>query len=123
MIRIECPKCGKDSYSLSVENFRPCPYCGIIFSGKFGLDRRNEFRTKNEKPFIFFHSGKKIKANTNNLSSKGIGIKMLDNPYLTIGDILNINVGKNKLKAKLIWLNGKNGNYAVTAGLKVLKKI
>ncbi|NWF76278.1 MAG: PilZ domain-containing protein [Nitrospirae bacterium] len=121
MIRIECPNCKRDSYTLSVENFRPCPYCNVTFSGKFGIDRRNDFRKKNDRPLVFSYNQNKIKARTFNKSLNGVGIKIKDNLHISRGDIVNVDFGRYRLKAKLMWSKRKNGDLYSTAGLKFLK--
>ncbi|MEW6571486.1 MAG: hypothetical protein AB1390_09975 [Nitrospirota bacterium] len=61
MIRLICPSCRKDSYTACVESFRPCPYCGTSFSGKYGIEKRNEYRVKKKYLSLFFIKGASLK--------------------------------------------------------------
>ncbi len=75
MIRIECPTCKKDSYTASVEVFRPCPYCGNLFSGKYGPLKKEHLESNiSIHPFIS-DQGKIISANTQWFPKKEIGVK------------------------------------------------
>jgi len=104
MLRIPCPKCHKISYTSDVESFRLCPYCGSVFSGKYGPERRRGERVKQEIPFSFFYQGKNLKASTVDISEKGLGIKIYDDPPIAIGDILNPPVGDLSIAAKVMWI-------------------
>ncbi len=60
ILRLECPRCHKDSLVTAAEPFRPCPYCGIMFSGKYGLDKGKDKRIIKESPPVFSHNGREL---------------------------------------------------------------
>jgi hypothetical protein len=104
MLRLICPKCEKDSYTAGVESFNPCPYCGTIFSGKYGLYTRCEDRIKQEIPFVFPYQGENFEAITVDLSEKGVGIKIFGEPLITEGDIIDFTIGNFQIMAKVMWV-------------------
>lgn len=118
MIRIVCPSCNKDSYTSSVETFRPCPYCGNPFSGKYGTEKRFEQRIQKTIPFTFSYKGDNIPAITRNLSENGIGIKISGKPSIPAGDAINLKIGKSNAKAHIIWISYNNDSSK--AGLRIL---
>jgi rubredoxin len=118
MLRLICPKCKKDSYSAGVESFSGCPYCGFIFSGKYGDDRRREERIKQETPFAFSCQEQNFEANTIDFSERGVGIKILGEPSIATGDIINLSIGDFQIRAKVMWV--KKMSDKSLAGLKRL---
>ena len=104
MLRLVCPKCQKDSYSSGADYFNPCPYCGFIFSGKYGSDKRHEGRDKQEIPFVFPYQGEHLEATTVDFSEKGLGIEILGEPPIAIGDTINIFIGDLQVRAKVMWV-------------------
>ncbi|NWF52140.1 MAG: PilZ domain-containing protein [Nitrospirae bacterium] len=108
MLRIPCPKCKESSYTSDVESFKSCPFCGFIFSGKYGPDRRIESRTEKEIPLFFSYKGQNFKANTLDLSNKGIGIKIYGKPSITNGEILKLILGECNITAKVMWVERLN---------------
>ncbi|MDQ7786255.1 MAG: PilZ domain-containing protein [Thermodesulfovibrionales bacterium] len=105
MIRLECPVCKKDSYTASVESFRPCPYCGILFSGISCLDKRKESRTTKNIPFVFSHMGLDLTATIANFSKQGLSLRISGKPALSIGDIVDLNIRSFHGKARVMWVN------------------
>lgn len=121
ILRLTCPGCKKDSYSASVEAFKPCPYCGILFSGKYGTEKRKVRRLKKEIPFIFSYNGQHLEANTLDISEKGLSIKIFGKPSLPVGDIMELNVKDFIVKAQVMWVfNNPDTSMALT-GLKILE--
>ena len=120
ILRLDCPVCRKDSYSSSVDDFRPCPYCGILFSGKYGIEKRSAARFKKEIPVVLPYKEKIIKANTSDFSQNGISLKIFDMINLPVGDIFNVNVESTPLKAQVIWSSNKPDNAVTSAGFKIL---
>ncbi len=118
IIRLKCPECNKDSFSSSAEAFKPCPYCGIVFSGKFGTDRRKEERIEREDGVFFLYKGKNLEAKTLNISKNGFTIKIEKSDMLPIGDIVEVKYGNDDLRARIMWVMRKD-NFALT-GLKIL---
>jgi hypothetical protein len=118
MLRIPCPKCKESSYTSDVESFKACSFCGFIFSGKFGPDRRVEVRTEKEIPLIFSYKGQNFQGNTFDLSNKGIGIKIYGKPLLTNGEVLKLRLGEINITAKVMWV--KRLNDKSLAGLSKL---
>lgn len=121
LLRLTCPECEKDSYSISVENFKPCPYCGILFSGKYGAEKRDEGRINKEIPFILPYKGQNLEASTINFSKKGLSIKIFGKPSLPVGDVIEFSIGNSLVKAQILWsFNASEVSIAVT-GLKILE--
>jgi hypothetical protein len=121
LIRLECPNCKKDSYTASVHAFRPCPYCGIKFSGKYGLEKRVNYRFEKKIPLILLN-GKKYKALTLNISDNGIGVKLPEKIAIKKGDIINLIIGSSVVKAKVIWINYNSEIKSSSAGLRMVDK-
>ena len=125
ILRLTCPKCYEDSYSASVETFRPCPYCGLLFSGKYGIEKRNEERIKDETPIVFSYKGQNFEANVSDLSDKGLRLKILGKPSLTEGDIVELAIENRHVNAQVTWVSSKSDDSidvtdSCCAGLKVL---
>ena len=121
LLRLTCPECEKNSYSISVENFKPCPYCGILFSGKYGAEKRDEGRINKEIPFILPYKGQNLEASTINFSKQGLSIKIFGKPSLPVGDVMEFNIGNSLVKAEILWFfNAPEVSMAVT-GLKILE--
>ena len=121
LLRLTCPECEKDSYSISVENFKPCPYCGILFSGKYGAEKRDEGRINKEIPFILPYKGQNLEASTINFSKQGLSIKIFGKPSLPVGDVMEFSIGNSLVKAEILWFfNAPEVSMAVT-GLKILE--
>ena len=104
ILRLTCPKCYEDSYSPSVEFFRPCPYCGLLFSGKYGIEKRNEGRIKDEHPIIFSYKGRNLEANVMDFTEGGLRLKISGEPSLTEGDIVNLAIGDRHVNARVMWV-------------------
>ena len=118
ILRLICPECKKDSYSASAEAFKPCPYCGIVFSGRFGKEKRNEDRSPADFNIGFSYRGKNLEASTVNISNRGMSIKIAGNPDLPVGDIMDLKVREASLKARIVWV--ENNSSAYLTGLKIL---
>jgi hypothetical protein len=104
LIRLTCPKCYEDSYVQKVDIFISCPYCGCTFSGKYGVEKREEKRTDQEIPFTFKYKGQELQASTTNYSNKGIGIEIFGMPSLKQGDVIELTIGDMEIKAMIIWV-------------------
>lgn len=104
MLRLICPRCRKDSYSAEVESFSPCPYCGFIFSGKYGSDKRREDRIKHEIPFGLSYQGQNLEASTVDFSEKGLGIEIFSEPPVAIGDVIDLSIGDLQVRVKVMWI-------------------
>lgn len=118
MLRIPCPECEHLSYTKGVEYFNPCIFCGFVFSGKYGPSRRSEPRVEQEIPFSLSYQGQDFEATTSDLSEKGLGIKILGEPPIEAGDILNLMIGDLSIVAKVMWV--KKVTDQVLAGLSRL---
>jgi len=121
MLRIPCPKCHKTIYSSDVETFHPCPYCGFIFSGKYGAERRRDRRTKKGISFLLSFKGQNFKGRTVDLSGTGIGIKILGKPPVAEGDVLALSIADTSMNAKVMWV--KKLPDKSLAGLQRIAKI
>ena len=104
MLRIPCPKCRKAHYASDVETFHPCPYCGFIFSGKYGPEKRLEKRTHKKIPFLFSFQRRSFEASTLDLSKSGVGIQIFGKPPISKGDVLNLPIGAPPVDARIVWL-------------------
>ena len=119
MIRLDCPACKRDSYSAAVEPFRPCPYCGTVYSGKHGVERRDGQRVHKEVPFTFLHRDETIEATTLDVSAKGVGLKFFGSLAIPDGDEIDLNINSTHAKARVSWTRN-NGELAITtAGCKI----
>lgn len=120
ILRLTCPMCNRDAFSSSVEPFRPCPYCGILFSGRYGMNQRRDTRTQKEIPFVFSHDGQFLQASTINISEGGLCIKIYGRISRPIGDILNFSVSGSNLKTRILWSSGNSDTFITVMGLQVL---
>jgi len=102
VIRFTCPRCHEDSYTAKVDVFNSCPYCGCVFSGKHGIEKREEKRIKREIPFCFRYEGQDLQASTLDFSEQGLGIEISNFPPLTRGAVLELTIGDLKIKAMII---------------------
>jgi hypothetical protein len=120
ILRLTCPGCKKDSYSASVESYKPCPYCGILYSGKYGIEKRNEFRLQKDTPIVFSYRGKNLEARTQNFSETGVCLEVDGKSSLTVGDIMQISVGDSLLNARIIWVFHHPEKTSALTGLQLL---
>jgi hypothetical protein len=118
ILRLICPECKKDSYSSSADAFKPCPYCGILFSGKFGREKRNEDRSFSDFNIGFSYRGKNLEASTVNISKTGLSIKIAGSPDLPVGDIMDLKLTDTDMKARIVWV--VDAPSALLTGLKIL---
>ena len=118
ILRLICPECKKDSYSASAEAFKPCPYCGIVFSGRFGREKRNESRSSAQFNIGFSYKGENVDASTVNISRTGLSIKVTGGPDLPVGDIMDLKVSDADLKARIMWV--VDAPSSLLTGLKLL---
>jgi hypothetical protein len=120
ILRLTCPECEKDSYSASAEAFKPCPYCGILFSGKYGSEKRKIVRMKKEIPVRFSYKGQKVEATTINFSDKGLSLKIFGTPSLPVGDIMELNIGDAAVRAQIMWFFDNPQTSTAVTGLKIV---
>jgi hypothetical protein len=120
ILRLTCPGCSKDSYSPSAESFKPCPYCGLLFSGKYGTEKRGDIRQRKEIPFLFSYNGQSLQASTVNLSEGGLSVKIFGRPSLPIGDIMELSLGDSVVKAQVLWAFDLGESNVEVTGLKIL---
>ena len=120
ILRLTCPGCNRDSYSASVEMFKPCPYCGILFSGKHGGEKRREIRTGNDVPFVFSYHGQLFEASTINVSESGLCIKIFGKSPFPVGDIADLNVNGSNVRVQVRWVANGPDTLAAVVGLRIL---
>lgn len=120
ILRLTCPGCSKDSYSPSVESFKPCPYCGLLFSGKYGTEKRSDVRQRKEIPFLFSYKGQNLQASTVNLSESGLSVKIFGKPSLPVGDVMELRLGDSVMKAQVLWVFNLHESDVAVTGLKIL---
>jgi len=104
MLRLICPGCKKDSYSSEVELFNICPYCGIKFSGRHGLDKRLEKRTPQDMPVVLSYQGMELQATACDISERGVGIRLQNSASVMPGDELDLTIGNTQVRAKIMWV-------------------
>ena len=120
ILRLDCPACKRDSYSAAVNDFRPCPYCGIIFSGKHGVEKRDGIRIKKEFPVALSLKKGVLKASTADFSQKGLRLQIFENTFLPVGDTFNFTIKNSLIKAQVMWVKNKPDTPETLAGLKIL---
>ncbi|MEW6584526.1 MAG: PilZ domain-containing protein [Nitrospirota bacterium] len=121
ILRLTCPECKKDSFSSDAALFKPCPYCGIIFSGKFGTEKRQIHRVQKALPCCFSIDGKDYTASTVNFSENGLSIKIDGKHSLPVGEIMSLTVGSSALKAKVMWAFDHPSTSVTMSGLEILE--
>jgi hypothetical protein len=121
ILRLACPACRKDSYSVSAEAFRPCPYCGLLFSGRYGSERRRDDRVAMEMPLFFSYKGRRLIGSTLNFSGKGLSVKISGEPSLPVGDTVELSIGDSLLKAQILWAHDNPEAASWVTGLKILE--
>jgi len=121
IVRLTCPECRKNSFSASVEAFKPCPYCGILFSGKYGSEKRNDNRINREIPFLLSYKGKNLEASTLNVSSTGLSIKIFGRHTLPVGDTMDLDVGNSRVKTEVMWTFSDPDSAIAITGLKIIE--
>jgi hypothetical protein len=105
MYTFTCPRCQKKSHSTDGKGFSSCPYCGLVFSGKYGPDRRHEERVKQEVSFDFPYQEQHFKASTIDFSEKGLSIKIFGEPPIAAENAIILPIGDPPIKAKVMWVN------------------
>jgi hypothetical protein len=121
IVRLTCPECRKNSYSASVEAFKPCPYCGILFSGKFGSEKRSDYRISREIPLLFSYNGKNLEASTLNVSPTGLSIKIFGQHAFPIGDTMELDVGNSRVKTEIMWTFSDPDSAVAVTGLRIIE--
>lgn len=120
ILRLTCPTCNRDAYSSSVETFKPCPYCGILFSGRYGSNKRGDTRVQKEIPFVFSHDGRVVQASTINISEGGLCIKIYGRVSLHPGDILDLSVNDSNVRGRITWAFDNADAFITVLGLQML---
>ena len=121
MVRINCPYCGQHAYSAAVESFLPCNFCGKIFSGKHGPEKRKEPREKRQIPFYFLWKDRQVKAQTFDCSDQGLGIEVFGQMSLAVGKMLTFTLEDLPREGKVAWVS--NLPQKVVAGLNFAKTL
>lgn len=111
--------CNRDAYNSSVDVFKPCPYCGILFSGKHGMDRRREARVQKEIPFVLTHKGQFLEASTINISEGGLCVKIHGGIPFSLGDVLNLHLNGSGFRARIAWAYSYPDESTTVMGLQV----
>jgi PilZ domain len=103
-----------------VEKFKPCPYCGVLFSGKYGTEKRKQSRIKKEIPFVFAHNGQRVEACTMDVSDRGICLKIFGSPSLPVGETIDFKVNDINVKAQVMWFTNNSEVSSSLTGLKIV---
>ena len=104
-----------------MEAFKPCPYCGILFSGKYGSEKRSDYRINREIPLLFSYNGKNLEASTLNVSSTGLSIKMFGQHVLPVGDTMELDVGNSRVKTEVMWTFSDPDTAVAITGLRIIE--
>lgn len=121
ILRLTCPTCNKDSYSASVEKFKPCPYCGMLFSGKHGPDKRKHPRMKKEVPSVMLHNSQHLQACTVDLSERGLCVKIFGTPSLRAGETVHLTLPEAQVQAQVVWSAFNPEQSTVVTGLQIVE--
>jgi predicted nucleic acid-binding Zn-ribbon protein len=105
MLKHLCPKCGKHSYSADENYFSPCPYCGARFSGRYGSDRRQAERIKKTTACVLNCQGQYLEAESIDFSKEGLGIKILAETPVAVGETIELSTSDLQIKARIMWAN------------------
>lgn len=119
MIRLQCPICNNDSYTKSVEEFRTCPYCGTLFSGKYGIDRRSEKRWRREVPVELYLEGKKINASSRDLTKAGMNLRIAGMYQFSVGKEITLKIKDSYKRARILWIKDLSDSKEISIGLKI----
>jgi PilZ domain len=103
-----------------VEKFKPCPYCGVLFSGKYGTEKRKQSRIKREIPFVIAYNGQNIEACTLDVSDNGICLKIFGSPSLPVGETIDFNVNDINVKAQVMWVTNNSKISSAITGLQIV---
>lgn len=68
------------------------------------IDKRKKQRIKQEIPFVFSYQEQYFEASTVNFSENGLGIKILGEPSLAAGNLINFSMEGNQISSKIIWV-------------------
>lgn len=122
MEKVICPNCGKASYTASPQANAPCPYCGHPFQTE--RDRRREPRRREREVLVMLLNSEVIPARTVDISPRGIGLELRENPNLKPGEqvVLDIHSLRLRKRARLIWLSSQ-GERVWRGGLEFLETI
>lgn len=104
-----------------MEAFKPCPYCGILFSGKYGSEKRIDYRVNREIPLLFSYNGKNLEASTLNVSSTGLSIKIFGRHALPVGDTMDLDVGNSRVKTEIMWTFSDPDTAVAITGLRIIE--
>jgi PAS domain S-box-containing protein len=77
---------------------------GVKPGGEYALNRRREYRVKQEIPFDFNCGEQHFAANTSDLSDGGLSINIFGQPCVTVGNTVNLSIGYLRVRAKVIWV-------------------
>jgi hypothetical protein len=103
-----------------VEKFKPCPYCGVLFSGKYGPEKRQQHRVKKEIPFVFTHNGQNMQGCTRDVSEHGFCLKVFGSPSLPVGETIDFNVDDINLRAQVIWVSDNSHSTHSLTGIRIV---
>ena len=99
-----CPMCSKKSYTAAPHSYLPCPYCNNVYSLD-GIDKRQHPRVSRNMFFYVILNNKSISANIIDISKKGMRMKVIGSPFISISQPFNIHIPSLDIdsKADIIW--------------------
>ena len=113
MYKLICPECKGNSYSADNRFFGGCPYCGVQFSGLYGLDKRTEERTQLERNCSLICKEQNFGAVIRDLSPKGLSLNVIGNLPVETNDVINITISDTPVSAKIMWINKANDQLKI----------
>jgi len=118
MNKLICPECKGDSYSSDEIHFSDCPYCGVRFSGLYGLERMREERVQLEQGCSVYYNEQNFDAITIDVSQGGLSLEVVSDLPTEADDIIDLTIVDYPMKAKIMWINRQNNHLKV--GLRQL---
>jgi len=113
MYEHKCPECKDNSYSADNRFFGACPYCGVQFSGLYGLDRRTEERTQLERNCSLICKDQNFGAVIRDLSKKGLSLNVIGDLPVETNDVINVTISDTLVSAKIMWINKTNDQLKI----------
>lgn len=113
MYKLICPECKDNSYSADNRFFGACPYCGVEFSGLYGLDRRTEERVQLEQNCPFTFKEQNFSAIITDLSKKGLSLNVIGDLPVEKNDVINVTISDTPVSAKIMWINKANDQLKI----------
>lgn len=105
MFCYKCPRCQSNFYTASSANNADCPFCGFFIKSVAAM-RRHEERSLVQRNCCLLAGDLMIPAETVDLSSRGVGVRISGKVPFKKDDTLNVVVKDfdMDLKARVVWI-------------------